>query len=201
MTFMSTVTGLGQRVLSRQRILPKLPEQDLGAIATYLYANSWILEDLRETRIPDRYLQHCTVGFISHGDRIYTGQFGGPVSKGFSYGLERFFLFNHDDEPDLKDFVTTEVKIAKEIGGKIGDIDIKTPYASEDNPFVRYHVGVQRIIDLEKPYTQRQIAEFIEKLRHHFGNGELQGVCFKKVPEYVYKNSGLPPEKLEIIIL
>lgn len=133
-------------------------------------------EDLKRSRVNNSYLEGIWVRFESENI---------PYTAAHFYETKRISLYRAKGvKEDASDLNSIADIIAKETNG------IKEGGVKESR------LDVSMYVNLPHSPTQSSVADFAEKYSKHFKNVTIQRVVFLGVPMDVYKNSGLPQEKL-----
>jgi len=141
-------------------------------------AENLTVEELKESKIPDKYVTSVWSSFKSKKDRNYNA----------------VHVFQHVDGPyillcqtekDKKDFPDVENIVERETRGS-----------------PKYHMtdrtnDICDVINLNRRITQAIVADFVKRYQLHFEGVAIPVAHFKNVPKSIFENSGLPSEKLK----
>ncbi len=139
-------------------------------------------EELRASNLPDYCLYSIFVEFTSEADNHYKAV---HVCNREQIGP---YVLLCNDEKDKKDFKHVEKIVARETGG------------SPERHITDRTDDICAVIRLDYIPTQSRIVDLVEAYRGHFKDVKIPKAFYHDVPEFAYKNPGLPLEKLTIEI-
>lgn len=172
--------------MSLQSLLQKLIPSFKEIISEDLYtivANNLILEEIRSSNIPDKYLDTTDFDFKSQTGRIYSA--GHVNHHGYAYVSLRALK-----PADKQDIIVVANLIANESNGNIdGIFDLTGDYRD----------AFGAVINLKERITQAKVADDLEKYSKHFSDVKFGFLFFRLVPQSVADSLNLPKEKLRIV--